>query len=230
MNLEPKRAPPRFLGLYPIIDLDRLREHALEPIPFALALLGVRPSVLQVRAKATPPRETLRVLRALLPECHAAGTLLFANDRPDLALLAGCDGVHVGQTDLHLDDVRRFAPNLLVGVSTHNWDQLRATLELEPDYVAFGPVFATESKADADPVVGLAGLRRAFELACARRVPLVAIGGITLERVAELSQASNMVATISALFDTGCAHGAAVSRAHAFQAAFSREIPPLVKS
>jgi thiamine-phosphate pyrophosphorylase len=125
--------------------------------------------------------------------------LLFANDRPDLALLAGADGVHVGQDDLPLAEVRRLAPGLRVGLSTHDLAQLDAALELAPDYVAFGPVFATRSKARPDPVVGIAGLRAAAARARARGIELVAIGGIDRERAPEITGTGAIAAVIAAL-------------------------------
>lgn len=127
---------------------------------------------------------------------------LFANDRPDLALLAECDGVHVGQDDVPLSEVRRFAPQLSVGVSTHDPDQLARALEQRPDYVAYGPVYSTRSKAQPDPVVGIAGLAEAARAARARGIPLVAIGGIDCERIAEVAEHADAAAVISALLTT----------------------------
>src|SRR6187549_2437292 len=96
-------------GLYPIVDVGLLRARNLAIREFAARVLAARPPLLQLRAKELAPRETLALLRELLPLCRASGTLLFANDRPDLAVLGGADGVHVGQNDLSISDVRRFA-------------------------------------------------------------------------------------------------------------------------
>jgi thiamine-phosphate pyrophosphorylase len=128
-----------------------------------------------------------------------SGTALFANDRPDLALLAGADGVHVGQDDLPVAEVRRFAPGLRVGVSTHDLAELERALGEAPDYVAFGPVFATPSKRNHEPVVGLDGLERAHELSVVAKVPLVAIGGIELERATLAGAYAEVVSVIGAL-------------------------------
>jgi thiamine-phosphate pyrophosphorylase len=114
--------------------------------------------------------------------------------------MAGCDGVHVGQDDLPVSDVRRFAPELRVGVSTHNEEQLEAALALNVDYVAFGPVFATKSKAQPDPTVGLDGLERAARAARARACPLVAIGGIDLDNAGSVAAHADLGAVISALW------------------------------
>src|SRR5690349_2950293 len=145
-------------GLYPIVDLDTLSPRDISPLRFAEAVLTARPALLQLRAKHQPPRVVLDLLEQLKPLCERAGTLLFANDRPDLALLAKTDGVHVGQDDLPLTEVRRLPGRLLVGVSTHDHAQLAEALAQKPDYAAFGPIFATRSKQGADPELGLAEL------------------------------------------------------------------------
>jgi thiamine-phosphate pyrophosphorylase len=147
--------------------------------------------------------------------------LLFANDRPDLALLAGCDGVHVGQVDLPLAHVRRLAPGLRVGVSTHDLSQLGAALAERPDYVAFGPVFSTGSKLDPDPVVGLEGLAEAARRARNAGVPIVAIGGITLERAPAIGVLGALAAVIGDLVPDSRRLDLAAERARAFQDALS---------
>jgi thiamine-phosphate pyrophosphorylase len=167
------------LGLYPIVDVDSIKALKLDPIEFARRVLAARPVALQLRAKHLSARETLALLRELRPLCSETATALFANDRPDLALLAGCDGVHVGQDDLSISNVRSVAPGLRVGASTHDLSQLRDALSRRPDYVAFGPVFTTTSKERPDPVVGLDGLTRAVDLAKRAGVPIIAIGGVT---------------------------------------------------
>jgi len=120
------------------------------------------------------------------------------NDRADLALAADFDGVHVGQDDLSVEAVRRIVgPNLIVGTSTHNPEQVREADRANPDYIAIGPVFATVSKANPDPVVGLEGVRLARSLTAR---PLVAIGGITAEHVRSVIEAgADSLALISAL-------------------------------
>jgi len=189
-------------GLYPIVDLDSLESIHDRPqrvLDFAERVLTARPPLLQLRAKHSGARETLELLRALRPLCTRAGTRLIANDRPDLALLAECDGVHLGQDDLPLGLARRIAPGLLVGVSTHTPAQLAAALAEKPDYVAYGPVFGTASKERPDPVVGVAGLARAYAAARVAGIPLVAIGGINLARAAQISGDCDLAACIAAL-------------------------------
>lgn len=209
----------RMRGLYPIVDLDTLDRRNLSPLRVAEAVLTARPPLLQLRAKQHAPRAVLELLTQLEPLCARAGTLLFANDRPDLALLAGVDGVHVGQDDLPLAAVRRLPGNLRVGVSTHDLAQLAEALAQQPDYVAFGPVFATRSKAKAEPELGLAALRHGAELAQAAGIPLVAIGGLTLSHAPTLGRLGVLPAVISDLFADGDDTSAIAARAHAWQAA-----------
>lgn len=206
-------------GLYPIVDVDALARAKMSPLVFAERVLAARPPLLQLRAKHESSRATLALLDALKPRCQRAGTLLFANDRADLALLAGADGVHVGQDDLPLADVRRLAPTLKVGVSTHDLTQLERALSERPDYVAFGPVFATTSKERPDEVVGLAGLREAAAKARSAGVPLVAIGGLTLAHAPALAELGVVAAVIGALVADSLDDCEA--RARAFQGALS---------
>jgi len=123
---------------------------------------------------------------------------LIMNDRADLCLAAECDGVHVGQDDLSAESVRRIiGPDRLLGVSTHNPEQLREADLTSANYLAIGPVFATSSKQNPDPVVGLEGVRRAQALT---RKPLVAIGGITrANAVSVVDAGADAVAVISDL-------------------------------
>ena len=123
---------------------------------------------------------------------------LIMNDRADLALAAGFDGVHVGQDDLPVDAVRRIVgPAMIIGTSTHNPEQLRVADQTDADYLAIGPVFATASKANPDPVVGLEGVRSARSLTTK---PLVAIGGITRANcLSVLHAGADSVAVISDL-------------------------------
>jgi thiamine-phosphate pyrophosphorylase len=186
-------------GLYAIVDLGTLSARRLDPVAFAGAIVKASPAAVQLRAKGVPSREVLAMLRELAPMCHRAGVLLVANDRPDLALIAGCDLVHVGQTDMPIDRVRRIVPGIGVGVSTHTLDQLDEALAARPSYVAYGPVFETSTKENPEPVVGVAGLRLASARARAAGVPLVGIGGISRDRMRELVGLVDAVAVVSAL-------------------------------
>ncbi len=186
-------------GLYAIVDVAVLGKKGLDPIGFARAILAARPAALQLRAKELSAREVLGLLRALAPMCRSAHVPLVANDRPDLAVLAGCDLVHVGQDDATVEFSRRIAPGLGVGVSTHTPEQLARALEAHPSYVAYGPVFSTTSKANPDPLVGLAGLRDAADAAKRAGTPLVAIGGIDLGRAPGVAAIAPAAAVIGAL-------------------------------
>ena len=184
-------------GLYAIVDVGTLKRRGIDPLEFARAVLEARPAVIQVRAKDALPRETLCLLRALGPLCRQAHVPLVCNDRPDLAVLAGCDMVHVGQTDAAPAMVRRIAPGLGFGVSTHDIGQLEAALATSPTYVAYGPIYDTATKVDHDAPVGIDGLQRARSVAGS--VPLVGIGGITLENAREVAVFADMGAVISGL-------------------------------
>ncbi len=154
-------------------------------------------TVLQYRNKSGKARRMLdeaRELRARL----GASVRLIMNDRADLCLAAGFDGLHVGQDDLSPESARRIIGSARwLGVSTHNPEQLAEADRTTADYLAVGPVFATSSKANPDPVVGLEGVRRARQLT---RKPLVAIGGITRANARSVIEAgADSVAVISDL-------------------------------
>ena len=155
-------------GFYAILDRD---DEALA------RTLVTAAGVLQLRLKGATAAEIVRVARMARRVCREAGALFVMNDRIDLALASGADAVHLGQTDLPLIDARAIAQGLAIGVSTHDLDQVRAACAGGADYLGFGPVFATRTKQNPDPVRGLALLREAVRLAGSR--PVVAIGGIT---------------------------------------------------
>lgn len=186
-------------GLYAIADVGTLAGRQIDPLAFAEAVLSAGPAALQLRAKDLEAREIMALLRALAPMCRRAGVILVANDRPDLAALAGCAYVHVGQEDMPIDKVRRIARGVRVGVSTHTLEQLDAALQARPEYVAFGPVFETRTKKNAESVVGVACLKDAYSRAAAAGVPLVAIGGITRERARGLVGAADAIAIVADL-------------------------------
>jgi thiamine-phosphate pyrophosphorylase len=186
-------------GLYAILDLELATRRGLDPLSLADELLAARPAALQLRAKAAGAGETLALLRELRARAAPLGVPIFANDRPDLAILAGCSGVHVGQSDLTPADVRQLAPTLAVGVSTHDLRQLEHALLARPTYIAFGPIFRTSSKPDHEPVVGLPALADAAQRCRAARIPLVAIGGISLANLERVAAHADLIAVISAL-------------------------------
>jgi len=206
-------------GLYAIVDTKLLARRGTAPIDFARAVLAAHPAALQLRAKDLPAREILGLLRALRPLCRQAGVPLVANDRADLAALAGCEAVHIGQDDLPYELVHRIAPQLSVGISTHSPAQLERALLSHPRYVAYGPVFETMTKSNPDPVVGIDELARAAKLARDHGTPIVAIGGITLDRIREIAPHADAFAVIADLYPDGATLGDVRQRAIEFQLA-----------
>ncbi|MGA7294056.1 MAG: thiamine phosphate synthase [Terriglobales bacterium] len=182
--------------LYPILDPSCFaNDDAMFAAADALAAAGC--TLLQYRNKSGNVHQMLDQAREL--RSHLSPTIkLIMNDRADLCLAAAFDGLHVGQDDLSPDSARRIiGPTRLLGVSTHNPEQLTEADKTTADYLAIGPVFDTTSKANPDPVVGLAGVRRARELT---RKPLVAIGGITRANARSVIDAgADAVAVISDL-------------------------------
>jgi thiamine-phosphate pyrophosphorylase len=182
--------------LYPILDAAHFPEaRGMSAAAEELAIVGC--TLLQYRNKSGNARQMLDEAHEL--RAHLSPTVkLIMNDRADLCLAANFDGLHVGQDDLSPESARRIiGPNRWLGVSTHNPDQIAEADNTSADYVAIGPVFATSSKANPDPVVGLEGVRRARELT---RKPLVAIGGITRANARSVIDAgADSVAVISDL-------------------------------
>lgn len=183
--------------LYAIIDASFFPDTAAL-LAFAEELRGAGVALFQYRNKRGNARQMLSQARELRRKVE--GARLIMNDRADLCLAAGFDGVHVGQEDLSVEGARRVVGDKLwVGISTHNPEQVRAEASGSADYVAVGPVFATSSKANPDPVIGLAGVRVARSLT---QKPLVAIGGITRENCRSVLEAgADAVAVISDLLD-----------------------------
>ncbi|MGB7848713.1 MAG: thiamine phosphate synthase [Candidatus Acidiferrum sp.] len=179
--------------LYVILDAGLIRATVPE-IATQLMDAGVR--LLQYRAKGAPAREMLQTARTLAEMARSRGVTFFVNDRPDVAYLSGADGVHVGQDDLSVEHARAVVgPDRWVGVSTHNREQFEKAAASWADYVAIGPIFATTSKANPDPVVGTDLIRQVRPLT---RKPIVAIGGIRLENAAQVMEAgADSVSVIS---------------------------------
>ena len=184
--------------LYAILDAG-LVPKAEAQLRMAQELADAGVILIQYRNKTGSPREILDQARALRQSLLATVTLIL-NDRADICLAAGFNGVHVGQDDLSPAAVRQIiGPDRWLGVSTHNPDQVRIADATDADYIAIGPVFPTRSKANPDPVVGLEGIQRARELT---RKPLVAIGGITRANCLSVIDAgADSVAVISDLLD-----------------------------
>lgn len=179
--------------LYVILD------RALLTVPetaCALRLTDAGVRLLQYRHKAASARELLEHSRQLSKALIPQGVTFIVNDRADVAALSGASGVHLGQEDLDVEAARSvMGAGKLVGVSTHNFEQFQKATTSSADYIAVGPVFSTATKSNPDPVVGTELLRRVRPLS---DKPIVAIGGITLERAVEALQAgADSVAVIS---------------------------------
>lgn len=186
----------RLPTIYPILDRACFADTAAL-FAAARALLGVGCELMQYRNKNGSARELLSEARELR-RIMGRGVVLIMNDRADLTLAAGFDGVHVGQDDLSVGSVRKVVgTKLIVGASTHNPEQLGAADQTSADYLAIGPVFPTSSKANPDPVIGLDGVHCARALT---RKPLVAIGGISVTNAKSVIEAgADSLALISAL-------------------------------
>jgi thiamine-phosphate pyrophosphorylase len=181
--------------LYVILDRGAAGDRNLAPLLEAVLEGGCR--VVQLREKTMPLGDLYPVARALRKRCREAGCLFIVNDRVDLALAVEADGVHVGQDDLPAREARRLlSPGMILGVSTHDENQARLARDDGADYVAVGSMFPTGSKAGFR-LVGPDLVRRVRPEI---RVPLVAIGGVTTDNVAEVIRAgADAVAVISAV-------------------------------
>lgn len=198
-------------GLYAIIDPEHCRGR--DPLAVAEAVLTGGCAALQLRAKQLPDRDRLSLARALAARCRAAQIPFWLNDRIDLALLCDADGVHLGQDDIPLSDARRLWPTRMLGLSTHDLAQAQAAVAQGADAIGFGPVFATMSKKNPDPCVGLDGLRAVCQ---AVPIPVIGIGGIDARAAGDVAAAgAAYAAAISAICaaDDPCAAARALHRA-----------------
>ena len=194
-----------FPAFYPIIDTSTALSRGITPEDVARALVGAGVQVAQFRHKGFYDRENLKSARKACEIVQSSGAIYIVNDRLDIALFLGADGVHVGQEDISLASVRTVIKTLpaqksvLVGLSVHNERQLKQADLTSADYLAVGPIFATQSKELLDPTVGLEKLERLCTLTSK---PIVAIGGITRENAAEVFAAgADSIAVISDLID-----------------------------
>jgi thiamine-phosphate pyrophosphorylase len=183
--------------VYPILDTESLERCHISLDTAAAAFLEGGAAILQIRHKAHWSRDFFAAARQVARLCRESGAPLIVDDRADFALLLEA-GLHVGQDDFSPRDARKLlGSEAILGFSSHNMAQLVAAGGEPVDYVAIGPVFATASKRNPDPVVGVGEIRRCRSLI---EKPLVAIGGITLENAAAVWAAgADSVAIIGAL-------------------------------
>jgi thiamine-phosphate diphosphorylase len=188
--------------LYPILDTDLCRERRLEPLAVLAAFLAGGARFLQLRDKNPSTGARLALAEAVVARAHAAGARVIVNDRPDIARLSGADGVHVGQDDLSVDEVRRIVGDTaIVGLSTHDAAQVEAAMRTRATYISVGPIYSTSTKETGYAARGLDLVRRALRTSSGQApIPIVAIGGITLERAPEaIAAGATSVAVISDL-------------------------------
>ncbi len=195
MSIPPSRKTLH--GVYIIVDPHLVRRLTLVEALKEAAAGGAR--LFQYRDKTAPGRDLYHQAEQLRQAAHDVGATFIVNDRCDVALAVEAEGVHLGQGDLPLSLAKAvMGPNQLIGISTHTPEQVREATAGGADYVGFGPIFPTASKADHEPVVGVEGLREARLLTS---LPMFAIGGITVASAEGIMHAgADGIAVMSAVW------------------------------
>jgi thiamine-phosphate pyrophosphorylase len=190
-------------GLYVILDPSVKPDRSLSDVLKAAAAGGAR--IFQYRNKMASMKEAYAEALPLRNTARELGVLFIVNDRCDLAMTVDADGVHLGQDDLPYRDARRLlGPEKVIGLSTHNTEQVRAAGDLKPDYIGFGPISKPGSKQDHDRVVGIECLKKVRPLTS---LPIFAIGGIQIDQVQSVMQAgANGIAVVSAVLNAPDIH------------------------
>lgn len=186
--------------LHAIVDVETAERAGWRPDDLARAYLDGGARLLQLRAKRLPSGQFLQLCEAIVGAAESFGAMVIVNDRADLARMSGAAGVHVGQDDLPPRAARELlGPQALVGFSTHTVSQIEQAVTEPVTYLAVGPVFGTRTKDTGYEAVGLERVEAAARIA-AGRLPIVAIGGITLERAAEvIASGASAIAVIGDL-------------------------------
>ena len=189
----------RRIDVYPVITSEFCCGRS--PVSVAESLLNAGVRILQIREKTMPDRPYLELLRQVRELTWEHGALLIADDRVDAALIAQADGVHLGQDDIPLPDARRIAPDLLIGVSTHNADEIARAQDESCSYLNIGPIFPTSTKKlTGIQFLGLDTLKSLIPLV---RVPFSVMGGIKYSHLAELKAAgAGRIAAVTAFTAT----------------------------
>jgi thiamine-phosphate pyrophosphorylase len=187
---------PAWRGLYAIVDPAFCRGR--DPLDVAAAILRGGCAALQLRAKSGEPAAIASLARALHARCRAASVPFVVNDDVELAAAIGAEGVHLGQNDVAIETARtRLPDHVVIGLSTHSPAQALAAQARGANLIGVGPVFATRSKQDPDPMIGLSGLRA---IRAAVQLPIVAIGGIAADNAASVAACGvELAAAIGAL-------------------------------
>ena len=184
----------RTIDVYPVVTSEFCLGRDPADVVASLLSAGVR--IVQMREKTMPDGEFVRLLRRVRELTWGHGALMIVDDRVDAALIAEADGVHLGQDDLPLADARRIAPELLLGVSTHNEDEIRVAQDGGCSYLNIGPIYPTQTKKLACKFLGVDLLRK---LAPTVRVPFTVMGGIKFDHLPELKAAgARHVAAVTA--------------------------------
>ena len=188
-------------SLYLVTDRKLSRKRSSEEIVGAAVRGGV--TCVQLREKHCSTREFIRAARSLQPILHRYNIPLIINDRLDVALAVGADGLHLGQSDMHIGDARRLAgKQMIIGISAENLDDAIIAEQEGADYIGISPVFATDTKTDTAAPLGLEGIRRIRK---AVNIPLVGIGGINMSNAREIfSAGADGVAVVSAIVAADC--------------------------
>lgn len=193
-------------SLYLVTDRTLSRDRSSEEIVSAAVRGGV--TCVQLREKHCSTREFIREARSLQPLLHRLKIPLIINDRLDVALAIAADGIHLGQSDMHISDARRLVgKKMIIGISAENFDDAIVAEQEGADYIGISPVFATETKTDTAAPLGLEGIRR---IRRAVGIPLVGIGGINFSNAREIiSAGADGVAVVSAIIAADCPETAA---------------------
>ena len=173
-------------------------EPSLNRSSLDVALAGIKAGVtyLQLRDKLAQDQDLISLGTKISQAAKSKGTTFIINDRIDLALATGADGVHLGQEDMSVKAAKKIAPDLLVGVSAHNLEQALEAQKQKADYISVGPVFHSPTKPDIHPI----GLPKLKEIVEKVGIPVVAIGGITVETVSQVVNTGvDFIAVISAI-------------------------------
>ncbi len=198
-----KGSQPALPRLYPIIDTSIVSAGDITRVTEEILSGGAR--IIQLRAKGSSARDTLNAARKIRAATSRAGALFIVNDRIDVALMTGADGVHLGQDDLPPKVAREILGEAsIIGLSTHGADEARRAVSTDVSYISIGPIFPTKTKADTMGVQGVSGLRSVVSVAGGTdgrsATPVVAIGGISAEAAGELINAgARSVAMISGI-------------------------------
>ena len=183
-------------GLYAILGQPRISHRR-----FAEICAEEEVRFLQIREKNLPDRALLTLIRDLVEVVRGSRTQIVVNDRPDLALLGGAHGLHLGQDDLACPDARRIiGPDRFIGLSTHSLEQARAAFRHHPDYIGFGPVFPTPTKEHPDPPTGCGDISGLLAIATC---PIIFIGGLFPDNLGQvLDQGARNICLVRYLMET----------------------------